>query len=342
MVNRQALIEKLVEVLQKESAFHKREPMTKDAYLVKFSDKTDNELLELGEEYQKKQNDRIKGVSAQNQEISNQDNKIHRLEEICQEHCDKKSFSSALNIHDLDILDYYCRLAQWELEEAVSMLLYIPPQTVCWESIKEHQNWWVEYPDLWWIDSYGKLMLQIKRAIEAKDLKGQKGDISQANTTLKDKEIWNWETYYFKPIDFIEWAKKNNISLPEKMEELVKNYTVNYIDFEAKYNELLKENDKLQQTLKPLHVSTEKSYQKIIFLLLYGGYNLKKFDEENVKKILQEILMEAESLRDNADLKLPFELPCDKTITEHYNNSIDTLFHQNKPSIKKTKKKTKK
>lgn len=316
------LIEELATVLRKEFEYNSRPPdETHDEFLVKCGLLTDKELLEL-----------------EKKNIEKRDSYRNKLLQIYDEYCRNKSLP-------LQILEKYCKFDEWELEEAVSMLLYIPPKIIFWKDLKKYlYSTEEEYEDLWLISDYQELMMRMQRAIKTNNLNGQKRNLSPADTTLKE----TWESYYFKPIDFIQWAKKNKISLPAKMENLVKKHTKGYVDFEAqcaeyelKIKELEAKGADVEEHLKPLQRSKEKSYQKLIFLLVNKGYGLQEFNDKNAETILEDILKDAQSIRDNADLKLPFELPCDKTITEHYNNSIDTLFHQNKPSIKKTKRKPK-
>ena len=87
-----------------------------------------------------------------------------------------------------------------------------------------------------------------------------------------------------------------------------------------------------------MHGSKEKSYQKLICLLVNKGYGLQEFNDKNAETILEEILKDAQSIRDSTDQAIPFELPDNKTITARYNDTINALFPQNKASLKNTKK----
>lgn len=330
MSDKKILIENLATVLQKESEYYKRQPKTLDEYLVKFNESTEEQLLELYKKYSQLQLDRKVRESPEYKERMEREYIEHLLEEIYYDHCRTK----LLPIH---ILTKYCKLSQWELEEAVSMLLYIPPKTVLWEGLKKHCFSDEENSRLWWISKYRELLIKTERAIESGDLEGQKRDLSSADTTAER----TWSSYFFKPIDFIQWAKKNKISLPAKMENLVKKHTKGYVDLEAQCVEYQFKIEKLEakiidleEQLKPLNRTTEKSYKQLIFILAYTMYSVNEYSDEVLATFLPKILQDTQSLRDDADLQLPFKLPCDKTITKHYNNSIYTLFHQNKFFIK--------
>lgn len=83
----------------------------------------------------------------------------------------------------------------------------------------------------------------------------------------------------FRPIDFIKWAKKKEIVLPDGLEELIKKYHVD-VDLEAKYKKLEAENQELKEIIskrkeeeKPAHGNSLFTCYRIILLALREAYD---------------------------------------------------------------------
>lgn len=228
-------------------------------------------------------------------------------------------------------LDVWAKKPYWTEIEALTLVLFgINPEKFhlqCWEdmSFTSEKKKLIEFLDL------------LGRSVKSKELTPLKKNVD--NTNIREAlhniaDLFKNPNRCFVPLNFINWVQK--FQKPNKhLIKMVTKYSGS-VNWETKYKELEAKFVDLKKEIKtkPLHGSEKSTYQKIIFILLYNGYGLKKFEDQPFDDNLQVLLKDAQSLRDDADLKLPFKLPCDKTITLHY-NTIKELFQ--KKLLKKLK-----
>jgi hypothetical protein len=183
------------------------------------------------------------------------------------------------SISILDLI-YYCRKPKWCNEEATAILLNRNPSQVFWDRIAGYKH------TSSFVQEYYKLKNLIDLAISHYEIYSDK-----------------------KPIYFIEWAKKKDISFLPELESLVTKYNIDKynIDLEVKYNKLKLENEKLTLELaeKPLHDTSKKSYQKLIAGLVRLKYpsSDNSINASNIANILSE-------------LDLPFDMISEDTIRD--------------------------
>lgn len=232
------------------------------------------------------------------------------------------------------IHEYYAKMPYWTKEEAV-VILASSRDTLVSESFK-----------------YIRIMKRFKQ-----------GDNVIQNLHLLERAMEHYElptkeqrdpdsSHYvmvFRPIDFIKWAKKKEVVLPDGLEELVSKYYVAADeDLRAKYKKLEAENQELKEIIskreeeeKPAHGNSVFTYQRIIFLLIKEAYATGNCEikQKDFERYIAEFITSIESLRDNADIKLPFpEIPHEKTINSTFQDIINKLYKNNKhPKIKYVK-----
>ena len=115
-------------------------------------------------------------------------------------------------------------------------------------------------------------------------------DIKELNPQINDKQ-----EQIFKPIDIILWAESKGIQLPNGIGDLVKKHTKGYVDFEDEYTKLLQENEKLKETLEPLHGSTKNSYLQMIRGLVKSVCKCDNLNAQNINEMFLSIENELDS-----------------------------------------------
>lgn len=160
-------------------------------------------------------------------------------------------------------LAHYSKLSFWMVEEAASLCYNKDPEIVNSSSIKLYS----ESP---FVKGYYKTLKIIELAI----------DNDEIATTYKPRGIGY--TKLFTPLNFINWAKKKYIEVPEELESLVKkyNFAINETDWETKCkkleilcNELQATIDKQEEKLRvpdPRRLSSWKKGFIGILALKYG------------------------------------------------------------------------
>lgn len=232
------------------------------------------------------------------------------------------------------IHEYYAKMPYWTKEEAV-VILASSRDTLVSESFK--------YIRIMKRSKQGDNVIQnlhlLERAMEHYELPTKE---------QRDPDSSHY-VMVFRPIDFIKWAKKKEIVLPDGLEELVSKYYVAADeDLRAKYKKLEAENQELKEIIskreeeeKPAHGNSVFTYQRIIFLLIKEAYATGNLEikSEDFKKFTVEFIANVDLLRDDQNIKLPFSMiPDSKTFTSTFQDIVNKLYKNNKhPKIKHVK-----
>jgi len=230
--------------------------------------------------------------------------------------------------NSLNFYDYYAKRTYWRIEEAVALSLNIDPRKIKLTNGRLENDQGDRYNQNF-CTKYDELMELVKE--------GVLHNIISSNM-YPAHIVKNIHAGYWPEVDslgVINWCKDKDISFPEGLETLVKKYNKplsDEIDLEAKCKELEVSSTEIKKLVKtkPLHGSEKLVYQKIISMQALISSGKQQFTYEALIGLLPEILEDAESLRNKGDNKLPFELPCDKTIASKYKEAISKLFSRQK------------
>jgi hypothetical protein len=129
---------------------------------------------------------------------------------------DRKFYSQPHMIADLS---YWSKMATWDMECFIALAFGKEPKFINWDNIKHIKN-------SHFVIQYSKLRELVLNTLSTNAL-----------------------SYQDKPINFINWAKHNDIDLPDTLEELVNKYSP-YHDWEAEYRKLQKEINKSNKETK--------------------------------------------------------------------------------------------
>lgn len=199
-------------------------------------------------------------------------------------------------------VQHYAKLPYWTKEEAVVLAVGENPKNPNLPRVLDI---------LKLADNKVPLIELLNRSIECNEISNTNGNV--------------------KPLELIKWTKKKDIPFSKELEKWVRRYHKNdltEIDWKARCKELEVSSAELKKLVetKPLHGSEKLAYQKIILMQALISSGEQQFTYEALMQLLPEILYDAESLRNKGDNKLPFDLPCDKTIGSKYEETVSKLF----------------
>ena len=161
--------------------------------------------------------------------------------------------------------DYWSKMAQWTISEAVALSLGKNPEVVNPESLKS-----TIFPLSPFVRQYQQLSKLANRAVLSQML---------------------FDPVY--PSIFVKWVKENDISFPEELYEKVMARRGNYVDWKKMYEDLLEKNNKnvelanemiaerdqqindlsaLTQQSKPLHTKEKETLLKLVIGMAVKGY----------------------------------------------------------------------
>lgn len=198
---------------------------------------------------------------------------------------------------------FYCKLPRWGVEEAVALSLGKDPNRIYNLHIKYYS---INSP-IPFIQNHNKRLMLLKEAIKHGEL----------------EEL-------FSPMEFVIWARKKDIELPDELIKLATKYASDTTpDWEARYKELELENRILKQEKMERDVAKnecldkriESSYQKLI-----AGLARLKFpsdDSINAHNIWKSF----------SKIDLPFEMD-EGTIRSRLEHAIEWLEIEPKKIIK--------
>ena len=153
----------------------------------------------------------------------------------------------------------------------------------------------------------------------------------------------------FRPIDFIKWAKKKGIELPDGLEELVKQYSASDFEdletkcqrLEAEKNDqniliqnLKEENNRLKEELKPLYGGERNGWIKTIANFIGSNYD-KLLNKKDTKDWVEEVYKDFENVESSTDIELYDITPEKSTLTKQLKMVQKYCKEHSKPSTKK-------
>jgi hypothetical protein len=183
--------------------------------------------------------------------------------------------------------EYWAKMSHWTLDEAIALIHGKNPKIVFWEALNKWQ-----YLDSTFVLEYSRIR---ELASRAKD----------------------WQKLYdpILPQLFINWAKKNDIPVPDELSEKVASRHNNLIDWKKMYDDLLEKNNSNVETanriiaeknqkiqklenadleVKPLHTKEKETLLKLVIGMAVSGY---RYDPKaNRNDAVPEIVHDLESL----------------------------------------------
>lgn len=213
-------------------------------------------------------------------------------------------------------IDFYCKMPMWNIKDAILLSL---DKTLC-------------TTELIWLNEYEKRRQLLIKTIECGDLDVKK---EKSEKTNEDDE------YQFRPLDFINWAKKKGIKLPQELGELVKKYNISNdidweekcVDLESRLQELEAKNLKLTQEANSAPnarrlTSWKKGFIGMLAIKYTSDRLLKNFGNNqtitNKTNIEDRTKLTYSQIRNDMDLQgVAID---DGTIKELIQDSIDHLY----------------
>lgn len=138
----------------------------------------------------------------------------------------------------LDFYDYYAKREYWTKEEAVALLFGIDLRKIRFTNGRLENDQGEGYNQSFHT-KYNERMKLVKEGLSYNTISNNMYSTHIPNNI----RIGHWPEVH--PLSFINWCE-NKIEFPEELTNLVKKYTVNYMDWEARCKELKSEKQELE------------------------------------------------------------------------------------------------
>jgi hypothetical protein len=199
--------------------------------------------------------------------------KLYRTELVNQ--CEENDQKQFFNLSDAGAdFDYWSKMANWTLDEAIALSFGKNPEVVSWSSLAT-------------ITSYKSPFIQEFKKIRALALRAV---------------TWNTISNPMSPIIYVNWVEKNEITFPDKLAKIVQaksndvvNWKNNYDALQEKSNrnlitanqiidaknQKIKELENSKITDKPLHTKERETLLKLVIGMAVGGYRYQPWEKRN-------------------------------------------------------------
>ncbi len=229
---------------------------------------------------------------------------------------------------------YYVREV-FTIEETIALSFDIDPDKICFSTEGIHDGQEKYYPEGFQEEYYKRLEIVREAVLYDNTLH----DIEQEYVLFYIQQKNRWPKLW--PLKAVELCKKKLFPFSVVLEKLITDYyPLAAEDLEVKYQRLEKENrdyieriNYLEKEVSPAHGNSLYTCYRIILLALREAYDTGNCEikEENLEKYITEFITSIESLRDNADIKLPFsDIPHAKTINSTFQDMKDKFYKHNK------------